>query len=261
MREKLRALAKLAQMDGAAQDYDRELQELPAKITSMREDVQTLELLLSREREQLAEATALDAERSTELQERRDALSRAKAKGAKARTLKEADAAEREVESNRRIIREREEELARIQATIEAKQSSLEERERQFEEARGLFREEEKAATTRIAELEAKRATVLDGRELLEAELPRTIMKRYERLKQARLREGNKYEVLAVLAGETCTSCRVALPPQLFIEVMRGDDFFRCPSCKAFVVYEGLLQDDAEGVPAAGETAPADADG
>ncbi|MEM1417380.1 MAG: C4-type zinc ribbon domain-containing protein [Myxococcota bacterium] len=252
MRDKLRALAKLAAMDGAAQDYDRELQELPAKIASMREDVQTLEALLARERDQLTEATTLEGERSSELTERREALSRAKAKGAKARTIKEADAAEREVESNRRIIRDREEELERIRATIEAKKSSLEERERQFEEARGIFEEEEKAASARIAEVEALRATVLDGRETLETELPRTIMKRYERLKQARLREGNKYAVLAVLESETCTSCRVALPPQLFIEVMRGEDYFRCPSCKAFVVYKGLLDEgDDSSVPAA----------
>ena len=258
MREKLRALAKLARMDGAAQDYDRELHELPAKIASMREDVQTLEQLLAREREQLSEATSLEAERSTELQERRDALSRAKAKGAQARTLREADAAEREVEANRRIIRDREEELTRIQATIEAKQSSLDERERQFEEARTIFTDEEKAATARIDEVEAKRATVLDGREALESELPRTIMTRYERLKQARLRDGNKYQVLAILEPETCTSCRVALPPQLFIEVMRGEDYFRCPSCKAFVVYKGLLDDDdAPGVPA-DDAAPAE---
>ena len=41
------------------------------------------------------------------------------------------------------------------------------------------------------------------------------------------------------------------------IEVMRGDDFFRCPSCKAFVVYEGLLEDGA-GVPADDGAAPAE---
>ena len=56
MREELVALAKLAAMDASARHVEEELRELPARIESMRADVQVLESLLAQERAQLGEA-------------------------------------------------------------------------------------------------------------------------------------------------------------------------------------------------------------
>ena len=72
--EELRALAKLALMDGAASAHEAELRDLPAKIEAMRADVQTLETLLSAERSQIDEAKALRDERQKDLQAKVDQL-------------------------------------------------------------------------------------------------------------------------------------------------------------------------------------------
>ena len=232
VREKLRALAKLAEIDGAARDLDAELVELPARLEAMRGDVQTLESMLAAERAQLSEAEALLAERQQELQARNEALTRAKAKGSKARNLKEADAAEREVDAARRSIKERQEELERIQETIAKKTESLSEREQQFEEARTMLQEEEKTGTARLAEVNEQRSHVVHGRDEQTAKLPKNIVKRYERLHTK-----SKYAAVAIVTDGTCVSCRFRLPPQLYIEVQRGEEFHECPQCRAFLVY------------------------
>ena len=254
MQDELRALAKLAKMDMAAQEFDEELRSLPARIEEMKGDVQTLEMLLSQERAQVDEATRLKAERTSELQERNEALSRAKAKAGRARSLREADAAEREIEANRRAMTQLREDIAKLDATIEAKSSSLKERESQFEEARTMFSTEEAEAKARLEVVETERGKVTQGREALLDSLPKRIRKRYQKLRS----RGGKYLSVAIIDNRACVSCQMSLPPQLFIEIQRGEDFHSCPQCNALLVHASFSEPDAPSAEAPAET-PADA--
>lgn len=252
MQDELRALAKLAKMDMAAKEFDEELRSLPARIEEMKGDVQTLEMLLSQERAQVDEATRLKAERTSELQERNEALSRAKAKAGRARSLREADAAEREIEANRRAMTQLREDIAKLDATIEAKSASLGERESQFEEARTMFATEEAQAKARLEVVEKERGKVTQGREELLAALPKRIAKRYEKLRS----RGSKFLTVAIIETGACISCQMSLPPQLFIEVQRGEDFHSCPQCHALLVHQQFALPEA---PEAQAETPAEA--
>ena len=53
VREQLVALAKLGRIDASTQDVDRELQEIPKEVNSLRESVSLLEGLLAKERNDL----------------------------------------------------------------------------------------------------------------------------------------------------------------------------------------------------------------
>lgn len=235
MREELVALAKLAAMDASARHVEEELRELPARIESMRADVQVLESLLAQERAQLGEAEALRGAQADDLEARRASLANARKKVAQAHNLREANAAEREVEVNRQAIRDRESELERIGEAVEAKRASLAAREAQFEEARGMFEQEERRSSSRIEELAKERDALLEGRDKLVSDLPTKLFKRYERLRQ------RIPDVVAVLDSETCTGCRMALPPQRFVDAQKGE-IVDCPQCRRIVVYKGLLE-------------------
>lgn len=237
MRDELVALGKLAEIDSSAREFDVELKELPQRIDSMRSDVATLEALLAQERQQLEAAKQLRDQQATELQLKTEQLSRARGKAAKARNLREADAAEREVDTLRRALKEREEELLRLEETIKKKTASLGEREKQFEEARTMFLEEDKQARARIAELEAKRAEVTHGRDEWAAKVPRIELRRYERRREA------KGQAVSIVSEGTCGMCRFALPPQLFIEAQRGETKTICPNCQTVIIFRGLLDD------------------
>lgn len=243
MLDELRSFAKLADMDGAAREYERELRELPERLEGMRQDLAILQSLLDAEQQQLEQAKSIRDERGLDLKLKVEALQRAKAKGSQARNLREVDAAEREVEANRRGIKEREEEIAEVEAIIESKGSVLEERAAQFEEAKGILDGEVVTAEARIAELETLKAGTLKGREELATGVPKRIMKMYERL-----RTRHKYEAATVVDSDgICKSCRMALPAQLAIEVQRAEEFHQCPQCKAFLVYRDVAADAGVG--------------
>jgi predicted nucleic acid-binding Zn-ribbon protein len=237
LREELLALAKLAEMDESARDIDAELERIPEQLEDLRRGVQTLESLLAQERHQLAEAEQLKVQQATELKERSEGLQRARKKVAQASSVREADAAEREVEANRRGIKEREEELGRIADAIEAKTASLAEREKDFEEARGVLRTEEASSASRTAELRQERGKLLAGRDELAARISSQVIKRYERL-----RKGITNAVVIIDDG-TCTACRMALPPQLTIELRRAEELHQCPHCRRIIIHKTLLQD------------------
>ncbi len=237
MREELVALAKLAEMDDSARDIDAELKQIPQQLEELRGSVQMLESMLSQERDQLAQAETLKAQQSAELKERGEGLQRARKKVAQSSNIREANAAEREVDANRRAIKEREDELGRIGDTIEAKTASLAEREKDFEEAKGVLQSQEESTKVRIAELEEQRGVLLHGRELLVEKVPNNVVKRYERL-----RGGIPNAVIIVKDG-TCNGCRMALPPQLNIELQRADELHQCPHCRRIIIHKTVVED------------------
>ena len=237
MREELLALAKLAEMDDSARDIDAELKQIPQSLEELRESVQTLETMLAQERQQLAEAEELKVQQGAELKERNEGLQRARKKIAQASSIREADAGEREVEANRRAMREREEELGRIGQAIEAKTASLAEREKDFDEAKGVLQSNEESSKARIAELEEQRGQLLNGRDDLAAKVPKPIVKRYERLKTGLT------NVVLIIKDGNCPGCRMALPPQLTIELQRADELHQCPHCRRIIIHKNVIED------------------
>lgn len=237
MREELVALAKLAEMDDSARDIDAELKQIPQRLEELRNSVQTLETMLAQEREQLSEAEQLKVQQAGELKDRNEGLQRARKKVAQASNIREANAAEREVDANRRAIKEREDELGRIAQAIEAKTASLAERESDFEATKSSLQADEESSKARIAELEEQRAKLLDGREVLAEKVSKTVVKRYERLKT-----GIPNAVIIISDG-TCTACRMALPPQLTIELQRANELHQCPHCRRIIIHKAVIED------------------
>jgi len=224
-------------MDDSARDIDAELEEIPQRSKELQASVQMLEMMLAQVREQLEEAKKLKARQSNELKERNEGLQRARKKHAQASSIREADAAEREVEANRSAIKEREDELGRIAQAIDDKTASLAEREKDFEEARGVLQRDEESSKARIAELHEQRAKLLDGREELVAKISRPTVKRYERL-----RTGLSNVVIVITDGN-CTACRMALPSQLMIDLHRADELHQCPHCRRIIIHKSVLED------------------
>ena len=235
MREELVALAKLAEMDDSARDIDAELKQIPERLEELRNSVQTLEMMLAQERQQLTEAEALKVQQSGELKERTEGLQRARKKVAQASNIREANAGEREVEANRRAIKEREDELGRIAHAIEAKTASLAEREKDFEETKSSLQADEESSRARVTELQEQRAKLLEGRDVLAAKVPKSVVKRY-----ARLKTGIPNAVI-IINDSNCTACRMALPPQLTIELQRADEMHQCPHCRRIIIHKSVV--------------------
>jgi len=236
----LTALAKLARIDEAAQGIEQELRELPVSIEEMSASVQTLESALQVERDQKAEAEAVRQTQRDDLTARQDSLARARTKANQARNVKEMNASEREVDTNRRLIKEREEEAAKLDEALSVFDESLSDHENKLSEFRQMYEKDRAAADERIQELQVERDKALAGRETFAALIPVPLVRRYERLREAR---GTG---VAMAETAACPACRVFMSAQVFNELQRGTEAHQCSSCNRFLIWTGWLDQEPE---------------
>jgi predicted nucleic acid-binding Zn-ribbon protein len=238
VREQLVALAKLGRIDASTQDVDRELQEIPKEVNSLRESVSLLEGLLAKERNDLEQAQKLRDQQDTLLKEAADSISRAKAKAAKAKNAREAEAVERELESARRTIKDREAERDKLTAAIGAVQGSLTQHETEFAGLKELLAQKDAEAQAKMAVLQGKRSEALHGRDDLLPLIPKDMLSRYDAVR------GRRQAGVAEVRDGICQGCRMAVRPMQYIVIQREEGVERCAHCQRYLYWGPWLSDE-----------------
>lgn len=235
VREQLKALVSLAEIDAKARGIADQLKGLPGELDERRAAVRHLEALVSGQRTALAEAERLLAAEDLDLGARNEALSKAKGKSAKARNGREAELAEREVEAVRRSIKDGETQRDALKERIEKIRTGLEEPSAALTEAQGELQASEAALEPTLATLRAEHARIVEGREAYVKQLPKETLRLYQRVVK-----GRPPAVCEVTEG-WCSGCRMAVAPQRLIEIQRGN-VLNCQSCQRFLYVKSSLE-------------------
>ena len=246
MIEQLVALAKIADIDAEALRADTELRDIPLRMDALLGDVKKLGELLAAEKQQIVDADRLLSAQEEELSNQSQSLARSKAKGARVRNTREADAVERELETIRRLMKEREGERDTLREAIAKRRASVEKHEREFAELEKYAAEESAKANARLSELNATREKVLAGRNLLAAKVPADVLRRYEMIRAKRQGIG----VAAIKEG-SCSGCFVVLTPQQVIAIQRAEEFAQCPRCQRILYSPEAVAKWSDGAPSA----------
>jgi predicted nucleic acid-binding Zn-ribbon protein len=242
--EQLVALAKIADIDAEALRADTELRDIPVRIDGLKSDVKKLGELLAAEKQQVIEADRLLSAQDDELSNQNQSLARSKAKGARVRNTREADAVERELETIRRLMKDRETERDTLREAIGKRRASVEKHEREFGDLERFATEEQIKADARITELNQARDKILAGRSELAAIVPADILRRYEMIRSKRQGVG-----VAPIKGGTCSGCFVVLTPQQVIGLQKVEEFAQCPRCQRFLYSPEALAKWMDGRP------------
>ena len=227
MIEQLVALAKIADIDAEALRTETELRDIPARVDGLLGDVKKLGELLTAEKQELADADRLLAAQNDELSNQNGSLAKSKQKGARARNMREADAVEREVETIRRMMKDRETERDALKEAIAKRRVSVDKHEQEFLELESYVAKEKQSSDARTAELSTKHQQVLEGRAALAVKLPKDVLKRYDTIRSKRQGLG-----VAFIKDSSCSGCFVVLTPQQVIAVSRAEEFAQCPRCQ-----------------------------
>lgn len=235
MQEQLRALVRLAEIDHSARHIEEQLRGIPQELEERRAAVASLEALVSGQKSQMEAAAKLLAQQEEELRIRSGSLAKSKAKSAKARNMREAEAAERELDSVRRSIRDAEEERARLQGQIEQSKSVLDAPLLELEEQKQALAEAEAGAEAKLSALRAEHATKVAGRDAFVSAIPKPIYRRYERI-----RPKIHPTVVEAIDG-VCTGCRMQMAPQLYNQIVAGTDLHQCQACQRFLYHRDAI--------------------
>jgi hypothetical protein len=143
------------------------------------------------------------------------------------KTNKEYTAAQHEITSIEQVIGKKEEDIILAMDAVEKTKELISGAESALKEAQQRFDAKKHQAETELRDYLADIEKQKQEREALQQELKPDMLKTYQQI--FKTRKG----IAVVLAdNEYCFGCSMKIPPQLYNEVVQGDQLHTCPHCK-----------------------------
>lgn len=223
-----------------------ELQKVDDEIFSVRQDMESA----PRELEELDRRfSALDAQRerimdklthlreqqkriAVEIDDDSDRLRKSRNKLMQVEDARSYHAMVREMDSMERINRSREEEKVALMEELQLQEANLAAVDQdhsalkaELEVKRDGLQEKLDACTARLESLGGVRDTASQA-------IPNPVFQRYEFIRR-RL----EHPVIVPVEDGICSGCHIAVPPQSFIELQRGQQILSCPNCQRLIYW------------------------
>jgi predicted nucleic acid-binding Zn-ribbon protein len=147
-------------------------------------------------------------------------------------TSREHQALLKEIEENKKILKDTEDRILQFIEQIEQLEHEVANLENLCAGEQQLLADESGHVDKEVERIEQAKKTVVSQREIEAAELEGPYLKRYTMLL-------TKRDGLAVVPinGSVCQGCFMTLPPQQVSEVRRADKLNLCPTCQRILYY------------------------
>lgn len=229
--EHIRALEELAAMDAEVKALEEQLAEERGVLSALKESLKKLDERLSVDRATVAAADKQRNELAIDIRTMTQQIEHSREKLNRSRTERESQAAQRELEELRKLIRDREDEIQRLEGDTASVRSAVESTEVEHKRIEDELAAKEGDIQAKVAKLEADRTVRGGGRDGIVKRLPPPLYRRYEMIR------GRRGNALATTTDGTCKACNMALPPQLFHKLRREPLIEQCPSCNRIIYF------------------------
>ncbi|MCC6667120.1 MAG: hypothetical protein IT375_25455 [Polyangiaceae bacterium] len=226
------ALERLSTLDSELKELQDQLGSEREALTKKRQALEELDGKLQRDRQSVEDMERTRNELLLELRQMSNQIEKSREKMPRCRTEREANAVQREMEELRKLYRDREIEIERLNALAEQARQGMEGTTVERDKIAAELGETEGATTTRLGELEGGAA----GKETLRKDLVALVQPAlYRRYELVRKRRGT---AVACTTDGTCSECHMRLPPMLYQQIRRNEEFAQCPSCNRILYYK-----------------------
>ena len=249
MREQLKLLEELQRHDARLQELESVLQSLPQKLAAAEVAISDMEKLLQQESAELTDNENFRRDQEAGHKEVESQISKTKAKLTQVRNLKESSAVQREMESAKKQLDTREEEVGKLSQAMEDLRKRIVEHEAKLVQDRKDLAEQQAATKRSMAEIEAQVSDERVAREQAAKRLRPDTLKKYGTI---RMKRG--LAVVPVKDG-TCRGCNMNIPPQLYNILQRGTTLELCPNCNRIIYWSKLLEEPGKEKETAGSAA------
>ncbi|MFW5735537.1 MAG: zinc ribbon domain-containing protein [Oceanidesulfovibrio sp.] len=161
-----------------------------------------------------------------------------------ASNTKEYHAMMREMDNIEKLNRMREEERMALVEELERQRSALEEVESESSSLKENLDEKQSTLEQRVEQIEARLTELEKQRKAAGQHVPGPVLGRYEFIR-SRLAA----PVIVPVVEGVCTGCNIAIPPQGFIELQKGQQILNCPNCQRLIYWCEHFEDSHEPIP------------
>jgi len=229
--DQIRALEDLAVIDAELKTLGDDIQQERSALDAQRKKLSTLEDKLKSDRAQLGAIDKLRNEYMTEVRTMMQQLEHSREKMNRARNEREANAAQRELEELRKLVRDREDEIGRLTTDAEASRQQIDGAEGEAKKVSDELDATSGGIQTKLEAVEKQKAEREAARAEAVKKIPPQLYRRYDQIRQKR---GTG---IAQTTTGTCKACNMQLPPQLFHRLRREPVLEQCPSCNRIIYY------------------------
>ncbi|MBI5251850.1 MAG: hypothetical protein HY912_20350 [Desulfomonile tiedjei] len=225
MKEQLRLLERLQEIDNQIDHHEQEMSRLPLEIQEIARSLVVLRREISDSRERIGTAEKEYGRKEQDLASEQEKIKKSERRLLNIKNQKEYNALSREVKLGKKVAGEIEDSILAYMTEIETLKKILERKEKEYEESEQDLLAK-KGQSEAISE-EAKKALVFLSaeKEEITASLDRDFLKKYQTVKKFR------GTALAELQSGSCTGCHISIPPQLHIRLLKQEEMITCPNC------------------------------
>jgi predicted nucleic acid-binding Zn-ribbon protein len=240
-------LEALAVIDAQLKTLDDTLAQERATLGALTANLKRLQESLDSHKGTLAATEKLRNEYIAEVRSMTHQLDQSRDKLGRSRNERESNAAQREIEELRKLLRDREEEVGRLTTDCEAVRQRIEATEAEMRKVEGELGANSSDIQSKLSKVEEERAQVGRDRDAAAKRVPPAVLRKYESIRSKR------GTALAKTTDGTCKACHIALPPQLYHRLRREPLLEQCPSCNRLIYFAPPTAADASGEGASGK--------
>ena len=225
-------LLQLQQIDHQKVAFRDRLNQLPVELEKIRQRAAAAQQAQADAQQAVEQCQKQRRTKESDLQAQEERINKLKTRLGEIKTNKEYHAHLAEIETAKLGQTAIEDELLTLMEQTETVAQQLKQRQAELATAKT-------AAAAEEAKLEEERRSLEQQLERLKTEtaalapsLEPGLLKDYERL-----RERLKGSVIVPIQHDSCTGCRLAVPPQLIAEVRRQEAVQHCPHCGRFLYW------------------------
>lgn len=233
MREQMERLLALQVVDLKIQEMEKVKDEIPQRIVSLEEDFRRAEEKLISQRAEMEKLQKERRRKEKELEEEIDRVKKAEARVFEIKTNKEYQAVQKEIDSAKKLNRQREEEILEILERLEEMQRLLGDAEKALEGKRKDFQRQISELQKKAASFEQEMALQVQDRQERRKGISPDLLNKY-----GLLREKRQGVAVAPVINGVCHACYMNLRPQLYIELQKQETLIFCPNCSRILFWE-----------------------
>jgi predicted nucleic acid-binding Zn-ribbon protein len=232
LKDQLARLRELQEIDLELDTLENAKQEILDRLDVNKGFLNKLVEDLDAQKNELEEIRDLQKSKKEDLKDIRDQLDSRKKRLTNIGSTKEFNAVEKELEVLKKSVEQTEEEILHLEEVIGTTESSISEKEEKIVQLRESIAQDHADAEGDIKKYDDEINKLKARQDEARDEVSKRVMYKYDFIRSRR--PGNA--IVAAKDGH-CEGCFMALPPQDFIEIQRGESLITCPSCQRILYH------------------------
>lgn len=230
--KQIEQLVELQKVDDAIFAVKKELKQAPKELNDLEQRFAAAEEQRNKVLDKLAHIQEQQKRLSLEIDDDSVRIKKSKSKLMQVGNTREYHAMMREMDSMEKLNRTREEEKVALLEELQLQNDTLAEIDRTYSALKAELEVKREGLQERLDKAAAKLAELEQSRANTGSEVPQPVFMRYEFIRR-RL----EHPVIVPVEEGVCSGCHIAIPPQAFIELQRGQQILSCPNCQRLIYW------------------------